>query len=169
MMGKSNTLNLEELMESGVDFLNIVVSKNEILNHDISASMSILQQLLASPTIAKYFMERVDIAFDGYNYHHDELWEIPEVRNYVNELDSAFPYWFYFLSKNGGGLYVIVKCFLLPFLTPEGENEINLPRLEKYFEKRGFPAMNQVCDYTNLSEEANVEMTNRVLNYFIKG
>lgn len=166
-MGSATSLS--ELMNSGVDFLNIVISRNEIQKQDIDTPMSILQQLISSPIIARYFMERVDIAFDGYNHHHDELWEIPEVRNYVNELDNAFPYWFYFLSKNGGGLYVIVKCFLLPFLTPEGEKEINVPRLEKYFTNRGFPAMNQVCDYTNLSEEANVEMTNRVLNYFIKG
>ena len=83
-------------------------------------------------------------------------------------LDAAFPYWFYFLSKSGKGLYVIVKCFLLPFLTPEGEKEYNIPTLEKYLLERGFPAMNQVCEFTGLSNEKNVEMTNRVIDYLVK-
>lgn len=160
---------LTEMMEAGVDFLNIVITKDEVLKQDISTPMKILEQLIASPNTASYFMERVDIAIDGYNERRDELWEIPEVRDYVVMLDAAFPYWLYFLSKNGGGLYVVVKCFLLPFLTPEGEKEINLPKLDKYLTNRGFPAMNQVCEYTDLSEEANIEMTNRVVNYFIRG
>jgi len=164
---ENNTCNLTEMMKTGVDFLNIVVSKDEVLRQDISVPLKILNQLIASPNTAIYFMERVDIALDGYNERRDELWEIPEVRNYVVMLDAAFPYWLYFLSKNGGGLYVVVKCFLLPFLTPEGEKEINLPKLDKYLTNRGFPAMNQVCEYTGLSDEANIEMTNRVVNYFI--
>ena len=165
---KEHTYNLSEMMEAGVDFLNIVITKDEVLKQDISKPIKMLQQLIASPETSRYFMERVDIAFDGYNEYRDELWEIPEVRNYVVMLDGAFPFWFYFLSKNGKGLYVIVKCFLLPFLTAQGEKEHNMPKLEKYMLERGFPAMNQVCDFTGLSNDENIAMSNRVLSYLIK-
>lgn len=165
---EKHTNNLTEMIEAGVDFLNIVISKDDVLKKDFSSPMNILQQLIASPKVALYFKERVDIYIDGYNECRDELWEIPEVRNYVNELDEKFPFWLYFLSKNGGGLYVIIKCFLLPFLTPEAENEYNIPKLEGYLLNRGFLAMNQICEYTGLSEEENVEMTNRGLKYLTK-
>ena len=156
------------MMQSEVDLLNIVISRDEVLKQDIKVAMSILDQLISSPPIAEYFKERVDIAFNGYDHYREELWEIPDVRNYVEELDAKFPYWLYFLSKNGNGLYVIIKCFLLPFLTPEAEVEINNPKLQSYLINRGFLAMNQVCEYIGLSEEENVEMTNRVLKYLVK-
>ena len=97
-----------------------------------------------------------------------ELWEIPEVRNYIVELDSQFPYWLYFLSKDGMGLYVILKCFLLPFLNPDGEKEINGKRLQNYLEQRGFLAMNHLCEITNITEKENAEMTDRLMNYLNK-
>lgn len=165
---KENRYNLTEMMEAGVDFLNIVISRDEVMRQDISTTMNILSQLFKSPQIANYFKERVDIAFSGYDQHRDELWEIPDVRDYVAKLDAQFPYWLYFLSKNGSGLYVIIKCFLLPFLVPEAEEEYNKPKLQTYLLDRGFLAMNQVCEFTGLSEEENVEMTNRVLKYLIK-
>ena len=162
---KERTYNLNEMMEAGIDFLNILITKDEVLKQDISTPIKMLQQLIANPETSRYYMERVDIAFDGYNEYRDELWEIPEVRNFVVALDAEFPYWFYFLSKTGKGLYVIVKCFLLPFLTPEGEKEHNMPKLENYLQEQGFPAMNQVCYFTGSSEEENIAMSNRVLNY----
>jgi hypothetical protein len=113
----------------------------------------------------EYFRERVDISFEGYNEPNKELWEIPDVRNYVAELDSQFPYWLYFLSKEKYGLLVIIRCFLLPFLKPEAEKEINGQRLQRYLEDRGILGMNQLCELTNIPEEENIQMTNRLVKY----
>lgn len=162
----TNKSNFEELFKSGVDFLTVVISKDEILRRDTSESMKVFRQLLSSPEIAKSFRERVEISFEGYNNSRDELWEIPEVRNYVIQLDSEFPYWLYFLSKKGTGLYAIIRCFLLPHLNPKAEKDINAPRLQSYLETRGFPAMNQLCERFDISEVENIEMTNRFTDYF---
>ncbi len=160
--------NIENLIEAGIDYLTIVISRDEIEREDFSGPLKTLNQLTSNITNIKYFREKVDISFEGYNKTRDELWEIPAVRNYVIELDSNFPFWLYFLSRNGGGLYVIIKCFLLPFLVPDADKEINGEKLQDYLENRGFLAMNQLCDLAGISEEENIEMTNRVLKYFFK-
>jgi hypothetical protein len=159
-------INLTELMKSGVDHLSIVVSKKEIQNNDISLAMKVLSQLFSNDKVAMHFKERVDIHFDGYNDIPDELWEITEVRDYVQKLDSAFPYWLFFLSKNGSALYVILKCFLLPFLTPEAEESINTPRIQSFLIEKAFPALNAICDRLDVSENENEEISNRSLKYF---
>lgn len=159
------TENLSRLMHSGVDYLNIVISRQEILSRDISIVMATLSQLLNNSKLALHFKERVDITFDGYNDIPDELWEIPEVRNYVYELDRAFPFWFFFLSKNGSALYVILKCYLLPFLTPEADNTENTPRIQTFLDNH-FLAMNGIGNQLNISYEENIAMSNRVFKYF---
>lgn len=159
---------LSEMMVAGIDFLNIEISKNEVMSGNFSAPIEILNQLLSDQNVAKHFMERVDIFFSGYDGHRNELWEIQEVRTYIQNLDNLFPFWFFFLSKKGGGLYVIVKCHLLPFLKPEAENQYNVPKLQDYMQKRGFPAMNKVCGFVGMNELEIDKLTDRTLDYFIK-
>ena len=161
-------IDVEEIMKAGVDYLNITISRESVINSNFEEAMHILRQLTSNVTIIKYYCERVDITFDGYNQTREELWEIPEVRNYVLELDNQFPYWLFFLSKNGSGLYTIIKCFLLPFLKPEAEIEINSKKLQNYMLKRGFLAMNHLCELANLSKEENIEMTDRVMKYLMQ-
>lgn len=158
-------LSLDDLMTTGVDYLHITITKDEVINNDFTKSMSLLKQLTLNRKHIEYYRERVDIAFDGYNETSEELWEIPEVRNYVAELDNRFPYWLYFLSKNGNGLIVIIKCFLLPNLTPEGNKLYNEKRLQDYLERRGFLAMNYILKKGGISMEENIQMTERVFNY----
>lgn len=163
-----NDTKIESLIAAGIDHLTIIISRDEIEREDFSGPLKILNQLTSNITNMIYFREKVDVSFDGYNNTRDQLWEIPDVRNYVIHLDSKFPFWLYFLSRNGVGLYVIIKCFLLPFLTPAADKEMNGEKLKNYLEKRGFLAMNHLCNVAGISEEENVKMTNRFLNYFFK-
>ncbi len=162
-------MNVEKLIESGIDHLTIVISKEEIQTQNIENVLNTLYQLISNETNLNYFRERVEILFDGYNNTGAELWEIPIIRDYVRKLDMEFPFWLYFLSKNGSGLYVIIRCFLLPYLKDEVEQEVNAKRLEQYLEARGFPAMNEACSMAKISMEENIEMTNRFITYMTSG
>ncbi len=161
----SDKTNLKEIMAAGVDFLTIIISKDQVDRNDISISNNILQQLITDVEFTNHFRERIEVSFDGYDNTTKEIWEIPEVRNFVVELDSKFPYWLYFLTKNGGGLLAVLKCFLLPHLMPEADKQINGIRLKKYLDNRGFPAMNYACNIANISEAENITMTDRFFGY----
>lgn len=151
------------------DPLVIVVSRAEVESHDTSVAMSVLNQLCTSPQVARGHLERVDIAFHGYDHQADELFEIPAVRQYVQELDNQFPYWLYFLSKRHLGLQCLLHCFLPPFLKEEARNRIFPERINQLLTQRWYPAMAQMCQLTGLSDEQVEQLVDRALKYITEG
>jgi len=148
-----------------VGVAHIVVSKKDILDGNMDSTLQALLSLRSSAEAASLWRERVDISFDGYSNTSLELWEVSEVRNFVAELDQAFPYWLYFMSKAHFGLQCVMLCRLPPFLTEEGKKKHFPVKIGELLERRWFPAMNEMCAFTKM-EDAEVEaMTNRVLEY----
>jgi hypothetical protein len=152
-------------MRAGVDFLGIVIDRKQVDVCDIRDIDQTFYFLTEDAILGRHFREKVDISFSGYDNRAEELWEIPEVRNYIQEIDNKYPYWLYFMSKNRQGLHVVLKCFLLPYLTKEAEKKVNGPMLQEYLEKRGFPACNRLCSKHQISGYENEQMTNRLLKY----
>lgn len=152
-----------------IDPLVIVISRNEVEAMDISAALGTLKKLTDSPDTAREFVERVDIAFHGYDHIRDELFEIPEVRNFVYKLDDQFPFWLYFLSKRHLGLQCILWCFLPPFLTDDARSRIFPERVNDLLTKRWLPAMNHICEYVGFSESQIEQLTERAMAYITKG
>lgn len=157
-----------ESMEN-LDFVNIIVSKDEVLSGNTSSVLNALRSLIASPEAAMRWREKVDFAIDGYNNVQHELFEIQEVREFVVSIDKDFPFWLFFLSKHTLGLQCIAHCFLPPFLKPEARAQIFPERLNDLLSNRWFPAMNQVCDWVELSEEEIEAMSNRAVEYLLMG
>lgn len=114
-------------------------------------------------------MERVDIAFHGYDRQANELFEIAAVRQYVHELDIQFPYWLYFLSKRHLGLQSLIYCFLPPFLMEEARNRIFPERINQLLAQRWYPAMAQMCQLTGLSDAQVEHLVDRALLYITEG
>lgn len=154
---------------SAPDFVNIVVSKQEVLALDTRSVMTALRALIASPVAAKRWFESVDISIDGYNHVAEELFEIPEVREYVGKLDDEFPFWLFFLSKRNLGLQCIAYCFLPPFLTPDARATYFPTRLDRLLSARWFPAMNQVCEWVGMSDEEIEKLSDRSVSYLLSG
>jgi hypothetical protein len=98
------------LLKSGVDLIAVFVSRDEFERLDLSGCLQVLDSLIESRERAMRFRDRVDFAVDGYNDDPRELFEIPEVRTFVRELDAKWPYWFFFLSKATGALAMIMFC-----------------------------------------------------------
>src|SRR5262245_11041485 len=147
--------------------LFVVVSRKAIAELDLSEPLSVLRHLISSPAVARDYCERVDIAFEGYDRDNRDLWEIPEVRDFVHRLDEEFPYWLFFLNRRGRGLYALARCFLLPHLTPKGEQEHNRPRLAGLFTRRWLPALNHLAAVTGLSETEIARLSESAVNYFV--
>lgn len=154
---------------SNPDFITIVASKDQILAGDTSDVLAALRALIASPEVAQSWKEKVDFAIDGYNDVQTDLFEIPEVREFIAAIDDEFPFWLFFLSKYALGLQCVAYCFLPPFLKPEAQARIFPERLDDLLSRRWFPAMNQVCEWVGLSESEVEEMTNRSVKYLLMG
>jgi hypothetical protein len=163
--GGSSLLDLPE----SADPVIFVVSRDEVEAGDTSVVLGQLRRLVESREVARAFVERVDIAFHGYDDVGWELPEIPEVRDFANQLDDQFPYWLFFMSKRHSGLLCLLYCFLPPSLTAEGRAKHHPPIIERLLVGRWFPAMNHICAYVGYSEEQIERLSERALAYFTTG
>ena len=149
--------------------LMVVVSRQEVESGDTSGPLSTLKHLISSQQMVREFRTRVDIAFDGYNDTSHELFEMPEVRNYVYALDEQFPYWLYFLSRNYAGLQCLTLCHLLPYLTPEAQAERHPRQLADLIERRWGPALNHICAAAGFPDSEADALLESALIYFKSG
>ena len=150
------------------DFLSVVVRRQQVEAGNISEPLLTLRKLLTRDAAVK-FCERVDIGVAGYDDDSRELYEIPEVRDFIHRLDEEFPYWLYFLSKRRLGLMFILSCFCPPYLAPEAQQRIWNERITDYLMKRGFPAMNHICECAGCSEAEMHQLSDRVMDYILNG
>lgn len=150
------------------DFLTVVISRQQVEAGDINEPLSVLLTLLNREAAIK-LCERVEIGVAGFDDDPRELYEIQEVRNFMCKLDAEFPYWLYFLSKRGLGLLFVLSCFCPPFLAPEERQRIWNEHIGDYLLKRGFPALNHICECAGCSEEEIQRLSERVTEYLING
>lgn len=156
-------------LPDALDPFVVVVTRAEVEAMDTSAALAVLKRLLESPDTARAFVERVDIAFHGYDQTNQELFEIPEVRNFVCELDQQFPFWLFFLSKRHFGLQCLLFCFLPPFLTEAGRAKVFPERINQLLTNRWGPAMGQMCEYVGFSERQFNRLAERAMAYITNG
>lgn len=151
------------------DVLTIIISYEDILDLNIAPTVDELNGLIESPSEARAWFEKVDIAIDEYKETTEELFEITDVRNFIQKLDQAFPFWLFFLSKRHLGLQWIAYCFLPPYLTDAAKSNVYPARLDELLSNRWFPAMHQICSWAEMSEDEIESLTKRSVNYLLVG
>ncbi len=148
------------------DYVVLDFDRGDIEAGDTTDVMSVLKQLLERDAATK-FCEGVDIRCTGYDSDSRELWEIPEVRAFVQRLDQQFPYWCYFLSRNGEGLLWLTYCLYPLALSQDEKQRLWLPAIRKYIEGRGIPQMTAICRYVGCSDHEAVRLTGGAANYLV--
>ena len=87
----------------------------------------------------------------------------------MQRLDQEFPFWLFFLTKQGLGLQCIMYC-MLPIYTkgapPPREVQVAWGKL---LEDRWLPAMNHMCERVGYTTEEVMKLTDRVFEYSRRG
>lgn len=81
------------------DSLTIGIDRSEVDLNESARASELLRSFVTSPESARAHQERVEFAFRGYDEDSRELWEIPEVRRFLADLDEEFPYWLFSYGK----------------------------------------------------------------------
>jgi len=151
--------------KTGVDWVGVVVSRQEVESLDISPALNVLETLLYDAETVRMFRGKANIAFHGYDNDSRELYQIPEVRRYLAKLDSKFPYWFYFLSIDTDTLKMIAFCICR---TRDGDAGMVFPNPHdiEAFMITHFDAINRLFDRFQLDESISVEISALVADYF---
>jgi hypothetical protein len=151
------------------DPLVVIVDRAAVERGDTGSALRVLSRLLDSPETIRLYRENVDIAFHGYDHDRRELFEIPEVRNFVAALDAAFPYWLYFFTRQSAGLQAVAACFLPPYLKPEAQHKRWSQGLGELIEHRWGPALIQLGEVVGLREEEATRMLTEGARYLMEG
>ena len=87
------------------------------------------------------------------------------MRRFITELDSKFPFWFYFLQQNDGTLMVIAFS-LCHVKVLDGRIAMDDPQELNDFIQTHLSAFNKLFDYFKLEDSINDDMSRRLLDYF---
>lgn len=80
-----------------VDNLVLMSSRAEVEVGDVVHATAALNKLL-NPDHAKRLKGRLIFGINGYDDDPRDLWEIAEVRAWMEAVDREFPFWFYFVD-----------------------------------------------------------------------
>jgi hypothetical protein len=97
-----------------VDRLVLYASRAEVEAADIDHALSALNKLL-NPEVAQRLKGRLIFEIRGYEDDPRDLWEIPEVRAWMQALDQAFPHWFYFMNVGSRSTLAFIAFSLCTF------------------------------------------------------
>ena len=86
-----------ESPDARIDTLVLTRSREEVEAGDIAHAAAMLDKLL-NPSTATRAKGKLILAITGYDDDPRDLWEIPEVRAWMQALNRQFPFWFYFMD-----------------------------------------------------------------------
>jgi hypothetical protein len=153
------------LEDSGVDFLFVVASREDVERGDIVPTLNTLNVLVSSRESALKYRGRVDLRVHGYDDDPRELFEISEVREYLRRLDERFPYWFFFLTTETDALKLVMFSLCGITRVSPATTSVNQTDFQNFI-ARHFGAFNHVFDAFGVDERINIEMSGELEDYF---
>jgi len=146
--------------QSGIDYLNFIASRKDIVSGSIDEVLTSLRKLLA-PKVAIRFRNRVALGVHGYDDDPRELPQIPEVRAWMAKLDQAFPYWFFYLDMEHPAFAFVVLSLCECDMRSDGirVNEQSLAEFVQFH----LVAMREMCAEVGDAQETVAAMTTNVL------
>jgi hypothetical protein len=120
---------------------------------------------LTIPETARQAKGRVLFGIKGYEDDPRQLWEIPEVRRWMRQLDAVFPFWFYFLDTGPRSTLSFVAFSLCAYEEEPGGPRIPPEELHRFLGEH-FRAMNRMFEMTGETAEENDARTTAIDRFF---
>ena len=152
------------LKDSGVDFLAVVVDRQDVERLRVETALNVLRRLLQDRQTVVSFRARLDVGFAGYDDDTRELHEIDEVRKFLFHLDKKFPFWFYFLNLSSGTLIMILLSLCRYSRNSDGTFVIDQAEQERFFVEHG-SAVTWLFQTYGLDEEEYEPLVMQIKRY----
>jgi len=150
--------------EARLDNLVLMASRSEVESGDTLPALASLRKLLVPDNAAKV-KGRLVFGVNGYDDDPRDLWEIPEVRSWMQKLDSQFPYWLYFMDTGPVSTLAFIAFSLCRYEKVPGGKMIPRDELQRFLVSH-FIAMNQLSQELNESQEENDERSREINGFF---
>jgi hypothetical protein len=167
--GEMNPLPTTLAVDERAPFIHVVARRSEVERGMIEPTLTALQCLSSDPETALRYKSNATLSFQGYDQDPRGLFEIEEVREFVEKLNAKWYSWFFFMTKDirVSPLAVITLCLCRYTRSPFG---LYIPVMEdsKRFFWYHFGALRAVCKIHNLSSEQTETAVNEVIDYSMK-
>lgn len=152
---------VREVVNSKYDLLSLQIDRKDIEGCDISPYTSYIDSFFSTRESFMKCVARVEFCIDGYNDDSRELWEIPEVRDFLKKLDSARPYWAILQSPHGSWLRCLILCLVTIEKSKLGIRLVNPLEIEDLMD-RWYEGLNYISSRYSLPDSLNKELSFRV-------
>ncbi|MEC1748076.1 hypothetical protein [Schinkia azotoformans] len=123
LSGNLTTLEIKSILNSSDNVIHLSVTESEVQQKDYRKINKVLKVLKAIP---KFSCGRLYLTFEGYYWTPLEIYEIKEIRKYVQGLYKREPNLFYFLSPMAGNNFTIMRClFRNKRISSKGEQTLH--------------------------------------------
>ena len=155
----------QRLRPAVTDPVILMFSRRQVETGDVDEPLELLRSLTADRRTAIEFCGRISLVVDGYNDDPRELFEIPEVRAYVDRLDRGWSYWFFFLSQADESIKLLESCLCDTIEVVPGVTSVDMDQLEQSL-ARHFAAMHRLGAELALPEEMCEEVAEGIIGMF---
>ena len=146
-----------------IDLLIIRASRPDVEAARTEPLLTLLRKLL-NPEVALRAQGRLILVIDGYDDDERELDMIPEVREWMREVDREFPYWLFFMDLGPRSTLTFVAFALCRYERVPGGSLLPEEELECFLVTR-FAAMNELAAGLNMPE-ADIDSWSRKIGRF---
>lgn len=150
----------------------LAIPKSQILNKKFDCINNLINRLSINKEILVNSRTTIDIFFPEYNMDPREIFQIPEIMEWLKtSINIGIP-WFYFLDykykNNGLNLLVHSYCHVEETYKKENKFLFNYNKLDmKNFLERNFTSMNIFMDKNDIDLEINKEISDGIITYYI--
>jgi hypothetical protein len=145
-----------------------VFSRGEIVSQNFSGATNFFNRFLANSAVARKCQGSLEFSIYGYESDSRELYEIPEVRYYLQALEPRVKYWFFFLNPHPSSYSLKLLMACVCGIQISGTSYVKLdPRDRDAFMMRNFVWLNEITDKLNLSPEVNQRISETICEYFL--
>jgi hypothetical protein len=150
-------------------FMHIVVRRSDVESCMIEPTLKPLQLLNSDPETSLRFQNNVTLSFQGYDQDSRELFQIEEVRKFVERLNATWYFWFFFMTKDVdiSPLAAITLSLCRYKRSRAGRSRPVVADAKRLF-KYHFTALRYVCKTCNLSDEQTESAVQDVIDYFMR-
>lgn len=155
------------MMTASTEPIIIAIPREVVEDGDPTPVLQGLTMFARTAVLAPQALGIMRVGFAGYDNDARELWEIPQVRCFVADLDNQFPYWFYFADLQDESLAALAFCIGRVTEMAPGTTAIDRTDFERFLERQ-FDGMNSMWERLRLAEAANVARSDAVIEYVSK-
>jgi len=161
-----------ELKES--DYIHCIIDRNDIEADKYQFLIDFFERLQLNDALCKASQGVVELSIHGYDGDDRELWQIPEVINWMKLIEPQIKYWFYFIKTEHPcyWLRTIMLCLCEadwiskpePYIPANAGQVTANNELIAEFLNRNYCWLNEMTKNLNMNIEENKRITFEVVN-----